>query len=345
MKKKLICILVILIALGCKDSNKKKIDVEIIDFGGMKGKSEYMYFINPKEGYSFNYVTESKEQTEEQLNDPNFFPKSHDIASIYKTSDSGKNWKEIASIESRKFFNRVLVFQNAIYIGTNDFYNEKVFVLKFNTLTDKIELEKEFPVIGGMYDDKSNIYIQTEKGSSVTKFDENLIKKEKMPIDVGNDVLFLDNKLFSILRSKDGLSFLFQYDKENTKNIKTVIEPEKIVKQSEDKIIIVGNNKIDNKKITLISYNVKSEEIQTLREFEEYSIVRDLQSNDKIICGFIGNIKGNFTEYDLFYSLDQGTTWEIQELKEKNYLHPSALIDDVLYIFSGGKKLQKISFR
>ncbi|AWK04513.1 hypothetical protein HYN56_09825 [Flavobacterium crocinum] len=344
MKKLLMCLLVMLIAIGCKDFNENNLKVEIIDFNGMKGKSEYMYFINPKEGYSFNYITESKEQTEEQLNDPDFFPESTDIASIYKTTDGGQNWKKVTSIENRKFFNRVLVFQNAVYITSNDFYNKKVFIVKFNVLTDKIEFEKEFPVIGGIYDDKSDIYIQTEKGSSVTKFDKNLIKKGEMPIDIGNDAVFLNNKLFSILRNKDGNSYLRQYSKENIKSVETLIQPENIVKQNNDKIIIAGNNKTNNKKISLISYDVKSENTQDLKEFDGYTIVQGLQSNDKVICGLVGNIEGTFTSYDLFYSLDKGKTWQIQKLTENSYIRPSVLIDDILYIFSGGNRIQKISF-
>ena len=345
MKKLLMCLLVILIAIGCKDFNESNLNVEIINFNGMKGKSEYIYFTNPKEGYSFNYITESKEQTEQQLNDPNFFPESRDIAIIYKTIDGGKNWKRITSIENRKFFNRVLVFQNAVYIASNDFYNKKVYIVKFNVLTDKIEFEKEFDVIGGIYDDKSNIYIGTEKGPVVTKFDRNLTIRGKIQIDLGNDVLFIDNKLFSILRNKDGHTGLRQYYKEKIKNVEMLIEPENIVKQSKDKIIIAGNNKSDNNKISIISYDVKSENSQILKEFGGYNIVQGLQSNDKVICGFIGNIEGTFTEYDLFYSLDKGKTWQIQKLKENSYIRPSVLIDNTLYIFSGAKRIQKITFK
>ena len=78
-------------------------------------------------------------------------------------------------------------------------------------------------------------------------------------------------------------------------------------------------------------------------QFINRNIVQGLQSNDKVICGFIGNIKGSFTEYDLFYSLDQGKTWQIQELKEKSYIRPNCLVNNIL-IFTAEKADSKKLF-
>ena len=81
---------------------------------------------------------------------------------------------------------------------------------------------------------------------------------------------------------------------------------------------------------------------RVIKIIKNYSIIKNLQSNDKAIIGFIGNIKGAFTEYDLLYSLDKGKTWQIKKLEEPNYVRPNCLINNIVYIYSGGAKMQKI---
>ena len=54
----------------------------------------------------------------------------------------------------------------------------------------------------------------------------------------------------------------------------------------------------------------------SIRTGAPLEVVENLQSNDKVIIGFIGNIKGVFTEFDLLYSLDNGRTWQIKKLEE-----------------------------
>jgi len=86
----------------------------------------------------------------------------------------------------------------------------------------------------------------------------------------------------------------------------------------------------------------KSLTISVIKIIKNYSIIKNLQSNDKAIIGFIGNIKGAFTEYDLLYSLDKGKTWQIKKLEEPNYVRPNCLINNIVYIYSGGARMQKI---
>jgi hypothetical protein len=342
MKEILLCLFVIIV--GCKDSVKNSNTIEMFSFKGMTGKSEYMYFINPNEGYSFNNktMTDWSKVTQEQLDDPNYFPKSTDKSTIYKTIDGGKNWEEITSITSRNFFNRALVFEDAIYIATNDFYNDKVFIAKFNISKDVLEFEKEYDVIGGIFTNGKNIFLQTEKGNSISMFNKDFSSEEKLYWGVGNESLSVNNGLYTILRNKNGHNYLQEYFNDYSQQINLIIEPEHLIKKSDSSLLIAGEK--DNKTILLLSYDIHKKQTQVLKEFKGYSIVQGLQSNDKVICGFIGNISGMFTKYNLFYSLDNGKTWQIQELKEKSHVRPSALVDNILYILSGGNRMQKIVF-
>lgn len=341
MRKIFFLIFVSLVLSGCKDETN--IRFEMFNSIGMGGAPECIFFINPMEGYSFNNKTDRdwSKVTEEQLDDPNYFPKSTDIAEIYKTIDGGKNWKKITSIANRKFFNRALFFENAIYIGTNNFFSNKVFITKFNIFKDTIDFEKEYNVIGSIFTNGKSIYFQTEMGNSVSVFDKDFSNEAKLQWNVGNTSLFVSNNLYTIIRNNKGQNYLQEYINNFPQKISLTLEPECIIRNG-DALIIAGNSQ--KSIISLVSYNLETKQKSTLKEFEGYDIVQGLQSNDKVICGFIGNIKGAFTEYDLFYSLDQGKTWQIQELKEKSHIRPNCLVNNILYIYSGGGKFQRITF-
>jgi len=91
-------------------------------------------------------------------------------------------------------------------------------------------------------------------------------------------------------------------------------------------------------------YNIKTHKRRKIKELKDYSIISEFKSNDSVIAGFVGNIVGVFTEYDLLYSLDKGETWEIYHLNDPNYYTPNCLIGNIMYIVSENRKIQKIRF-
>lgn len=340
MKKMFMCLLVILITMGCKDSVKNNVDVEIINFNGMKGKSEYMCFINPKEGYSFNYITESEEQTGEQLDAPNFFPESTDISTVYKTIDGGKNWVNAYSINDFHFYSTAFYDKNAVFIkiiDSKDVLKNKL--LKFELKTNKVTiLNFNFERMGEIWAINQDIYVNSKNNgiNNLYSIDNNFTKIDSIKEDnvFRNKITLLGNIPYVITWDNE----VYNVEKKEAVRLSN-IELEGITGIGKSNLLIACKNKSS---IELFDYNIKTKEKKYLKELESYNIVQGLQSNDKVICGFIGNIEGAFTEYDLFYSLDKGKSWHIQELKEKSYIRPSALIDDLLYIFSGGKRIQKI---
>lgn len=311
---------------------------------GMKGKPEYIYFLNPKEGYSFNYITESEDQTEEQLNDPNFFPKKTNTSSIYKTFDGGKNWEMVYSIDDYAFYNTAFCDGSTIYIkiiNNAETLENKLLKFDLKTLKSSI-LDFNFERMGEVWSLNQKVFINSKNNNinNIYSTDNDFKKIDSQKIDnvFKDKVALLNNKSYVLTWDNE----IYEIEGNEALTIPNSAELESMTDKDIESLIVAEKT---SSSIVLLEYNVLTKKKQFLKEFERYSIVQGLQSNDIVICGFIGNIRGAFTEYDLFYSLDQGKTWQIQELKEKSYIRPNSLVDDVLFIYSGGNKFQKIVFK
>jgi len=339
MKKLILLNSLFLLLFGCND------EANMIKCKGIPDINQafsYMYFKTENEGYLFGTYTEHEELSEKELEDPNNIPKSTDEANIYKTTDGGKNWVKINSIRDYSYYNNSFINGNAILIKIID---SKIILkcnlVNFDISTNKISrLNYNFERMGEIWSNEIKISVNSKNNGinyiySITpdfkKVDSAAIKevfKDKV-IKFRNEfyVLTWDNHLYNIVKQqRDKLPI-------NAKNI---------VKQDENTILIAGNNPTYENEISLISYEPNTQQSRVIKKFKNYSIIENLQSNDKVIIGFIGNIKGAFTEYDLLYSLDKGKTWQIKKLEEPNYVRPSCLINNIAYIYSGGARMQKI---
>lgn len=337
MKNLLIYSLIILAIIGCKDSFKNKSKTEIIRYKGMDGQSVYLCFISPKIGYSFNNktITDWDKVTDEQLDDPNYFPKSTDEATIYKTTDGGKNWKKINSILSYKYFDIATVFNNDVYILRSDEREDFKFnITQFNILNYKVKNLNEINPISSLWNDNEKVFY-TNNWNTINLY--SLDNKQRV-----DSATIKDYVLFGL--SLKSMSYAIFSDKERTyfgninktnQEIKLPITPTNITKQDKNTILIAGNTINDDNEISLVSYDVNTKQSRIIKRFKNYSIIQDLQSNDKAIVGFIGNIKGAFTEYDMFYSLDKGKTWNLHKLEDRFSIKPNCLLDNVLYINGG----------
>src|SRR5436190_23218575 len=112
MKQILFLIFSSLILLSCDN----EIKIEIIKMNNIKGEPKFIYFENDKIGYSFNEIQIWSEETEEQLNDPNFLPKPKEYSLVYKTKDGGGNWEKVDSISDYYFYNNAYVENKNIFI-------------------------------------------------------------------------------------------------------------------------------------------------------------------------------------------------------------------------------------
>ena len=218
-------------------------------------------------------------------------------------------------------------------------YNFSIAVFSFK----KGYIEKIIKIkpISAIWNNNSKVFYTNNRGPiKLYSLDKN---QNIDSIDIENYALQgigINEKSYAIFSSGE-TSYFGSAEKENNE-IKLSIMPKSIVSQENNTIIIAGNTLSDAKEISLISYEPYAHRSRVIKKIKNYSIIENLQSNDKAIIGFIGNIKGAFIEYDLLYSLDKGKTWQIKKLEEPNYIRPSCLINNIVYIYSGGAKMQKI---
>lgn len=338
--KKLLVLSSLLLLSGCK---KEETIYTCNGIPDMNQAFSYMYFKSETEGYLFGTLTAYQELTEKELQDPDNIPESTDEANIYKTTNGGKNWVKIDSISDYSFYtNAYLDGKNSIFIKIIDSKeNLKNNLVRFDIKSNKItRLNFNFERMGQIWSDNNKVFINSKNNDvntiylttynfkEIDSIKANKIFKENI-ISVKNNfyVLTWDNELYNISKKV---------------TLQLPLIPANLVKQEESRILIAGNTLTDENEISLISYDVNTAQSKTLKKFKNYSVIENMQSNNRAIIGFIGNIKGAFTEYDLFYSLDKGKTWQIKKLEEPNYVRPSCLIDNIVYIYSGGARMQKI---
>jgi hypothetical protein len=98
VRKILLTALIALLLISC--INNKKNMITIIKHNEISGKPEYLHFKSENEGYMFN----SKAA---------YSPNASLI--IYKTTDGGKNWEQIVSMNGYRFYGASALYGNAIF--------------------------------------------------------------------------------------------------------------------------------------------------------------------------------------------------------------------------------------
>jgi hypothetical protein len=338
--KYLITLILFFGLLGCEKNN------EIYSCKGIPDENQafsFMYFKTESEGYLFGTLTHYQEMSVKDLNDPNFSPQSRDEANIYKTLDGGNSWVKINSISNFSYFDIATYFNEGVYIlRDNRSAYFKSSIVKFDLSSGKLKTyDIAKPISSLWHNDRNLNFTNNRQNIKLYKLDTMLILKDSISIEnYVTDGLSMQSVDYGIFSDK-GRAYFGSIDSISSE-IRLSILPEKVVKKDENNILVAGNNKKDDNEIDLVSYNVNTKKTTVIKEFKGYSIVQGLQSNDKVIAGFIGNISGMFTKYDLFYSLDHGQTWNIKKLEEKSYIRPSCLINNTMFIYSGGARMQKI---
>ena len=116
-RNKVLILLIIFISVNCtQNSNFKR---ELIQANGMPDVDQdfsFMHFINVDEGYLFGTLSIWSDTSNEQIENSN--KKNHftEEANIYKTTDGGKNWIKIDSINNCSYSKNATYYDGSIYI-------------------------------------------------------------------------------------------------------------------------------------------------------------------------------------------------------------------------------------
>ena len=340
--------------LSC-NKDKLKLDVEMYQTQGIPDINQAfacMYFKNEKEGYLFGTYTRYEQTDNEKLDDPNFNLSLNlditDEANIYKTADGGYSWTKIDSILNYNYGDMVTQDSNSIFIvRDNSLVNFSAKIIKFDLLSNKITgISKDTKTISCLWHD-SNVLNYTSNRGDIKLFSLNNNLRYVDSVKITNYMIkgvFSGSNSYVILADEGGYYFAL-VNKKEIKEIPLIIKPDELIKLNEKELIIGGKMKNDSMSTGLVIYDVGTGRANLLKEFKGYSIIEGLKLNKKVIAGFIGNIELLFTKYDLVYSVDKGESWHIQKLKEPNYIRPSCLVDNIMYIYSGGARMQKIVFK
>jgi hypothetical protein len=339
MKIYAVPMILLFLLLGCK------METNMFKCSGIPDGNQnlaFMYFKTEKEGYMFGTYTLFKELTEKQLDYPNNAPKATTEANIYKTTDGGKNWVKIDSIGNYSFYNNASVNGNSVLIKRIDSRADlKSHLVRFDLSNYKIShLNFHFERMGQIWSNDERVFINSKNQGVNHIYSTNYNFEEIDSVRVSQ--VFKENAIkldddFYILTWEDEL-----YNISKQESYKLPVIARGIVRQNENSILIAGSSSTDENEISLLSYDIDNKQLKTINRFKGYSIISNLQSNDRLITGFIGNINGLFTEYDLLYSIDKGQNWQIKKLEESSYVSPSCLVDNIIYIYSGGARMQKI---
>jgi hypothetical protein len=310
--------------------------ITIIDCNDIQGKPEYMLFKTENEGYMFIYKG-------------NMYSSSSDTGIfIYKTTDGGKNWEQIYYQVGYIFarYSEFTLFNNAIFGTVENPEDITVYNLfKFDLATQEFKLinPNAFGVdkVGGkvlVNGDSISTFFSKDKYGGFLTTDTIFSSYSLKPFNytLQNGVVISDSTHIYFITWKNQLVI-----ETNGKYKEVAINnPTCITKIAENKVLIATNEYKNS--INLYQYDALCDKLEKLHTIDKYWSINYLQSNEKVIVGFVGT-ETYFPIHDLIYSTDKGQTWKILKLKDKLMIKPNCLVDNVLYIYSGWR-IQKITF-
>ena len=297
-------------------------------------------------GFAFCNGDISSETIDIRLSNPNYNAPRIYTSYVYKTSDGGHKWFKINEFKNCSFYNDALSFKDKVFLHAFDERKElRSYLVMFNENNNKISfLNYNFERMGEIWHNNDKIYVISQKNNfnKIVSTDENFEIVDSTNVDntvFMNEVCNLNNHCF-VLTWANKL-----YDITNKKSINlSENKYSQITKVNNEEILLFSNEKENDKVVIIEKYNIKTHKRRHIKELKDYSIINEFKSNDSVIAGFVGNIVGVFTEYDLLYSLDKGETWETYHLNDPNYYTPNCLIGNIMYLINGDKIIQKIRF-
>jgi hypothetical protein len=339
--RKLLFFGILLVISACKHN------IAFIECKGLEGDPKFMYFKNEHEGFIFGSITHYHYEgvSDKELANPDFIPKYTNEAAIFKTSDGGNSWHKIDSVLNASFTDIYDYDTDAIYIvlsnSTEHFKNN---VLKFDVSRNRKVWSDTIRTISSLWIQKNNLcYTSNRDHIKLYTLNEELTLVDSSGLDFyAEKGVGVNNNCFCIFdyHHKSSLGQIIKGVPDY--ELPLPIQPQDII-IDKNRLILAGMEKTSENTMSLMGMDVNTLKANLIHQFPNYSIIRDLHSNEKVISAFLGNIRGLGVDYDLWFSLDKGKTWQICKLREQNMISPNFLIGNILYIYSGGR-MQKIKF-
>ncbi|MFM2291965.1 MAG: hypothetical protein RIS29_1778, partial [Bacteroidota bacterium] len=310
------CLLISFFVLLLTSCNKPKVKSEIF-YANNFYVGVHVQFVNSKIAYGFgNGEFEDNPKIKHYINNRTSY------AIIYKSVDGGLSWKEIYRIKDFSFYSTVCEHDNMLYIKlidmsfTNKYMSSKVVAIDYKKETYKM-LNYTFDRMGNIWYSKNRLFVDCNQydKNKIISFDIYLNNLDsidrKMPLFY-NDVCKIGDNNYVLTHSNQ----LYLIEDRISINL-TNKKYEQLARANDHELLLFSQDKEDDaKKVYIEKYNVKTKTITPVCEYNGYTIIEKFKANDKVIVGFIGNIKGIFTAYDMIYSLDHGNTWNKYRLDD-----------------------------
>ncbi len=302
---------------------------------------KYIQFVNDREGYIFGTISKSS------ITDVRDFINVTDTvvneAVVYGTTDGGKSWVIKDNIKNARFTQKGLLHGKTIYVGlaSDTSRNVSWYTYHIDGITSELF---EVGALWSIFVYDHAVYISTKnqkKRAVITPFAAMSKKDKEMYVETGDQVVCKEKTIFTI-KSTSESDYLWKYRDTVATVIDMPIHSMMMSTKGDEGLIVAGVARDNENKIVVCNYDDRSNRVEQLAQFSDYTIVKGLQADRDNIVMFLGNIEGIFITYDLYYSRDNGKTWAKKQLLESNYVRAPCLIGDIVYIYSGMGQIQKV---
>lgn len=258
---------------------------------------------------------------------------------LYETKDGGLNWSNVAFLPGQDV-NTMVANPETVFLTTHAREQGQMSIYRYNINDKSIDTIFNCDAISSIWLDNSTLFFcETNNINKLLTAEKDSIKEQLILIDYINSGITIDGQVFAIFSNNKT-----NYFGDTKLSYQLPMTPDCLIRKNENTILIAGPSKTHDKNtsIKLVEFDCKTKQSKTIKVFDGYSYIDDLQSAGDIIVGFIGNMSSSIIEYDLFYSIDSGKKWKIIEMEDPVWIRPNCLMGDNLIIYKGFNQIDKI---
>lgn len=304
-----------------------KMRVNTIKCEGISGTPKVLQFLNTLDGIVL-------------CNDGDLYTDAKAI--ICKTSDGGRKWNALHTIEGFIFTDKAAVYKEKIYcIITKSSNLSNNYILRYDCEKDSYTIiDFNIESYGDIWADNGFIYCNYYSNHSrhVIKLDDSTLKYNSKSFNwvaKTNGIISEKNNLYFITHSNEFMSIC-----DSNVNEISIIRPQSIAKTNQNIILISANT--NNKTITLYEYCQEKNSLFNTCSFEGYDVASDFKINNETAVLFLGYKKNTILKYDIVCRSSSKKEWHKIPIASMNIISPSCVADNYCYIFTSNCRINKI---